>query len=102
MKLIHMQGYSKVERQAHREIVFSNTVQSMQAVIEALPELQLKLHPANDLHAVTVRGVNTQAHVDQEYLPKDISEAVRTLWQDPAVREAVDRRREFQLNDSAT
>lgn len=34
-------------------------------------------------------------------MPRDVGDSIRGLWSDPAVKEAVKRSREFQLNDSA-
>jgi guanine nucleotide-binding protein G(i) subunit alpha len=99
MKLIHTAGYNKIERQAHREIVFSNTIQSMQAVLEALSGLGLELEVSRDAYAVAVRKMST--HIQDQCLPQDVGESLRALWADPAVKEAVSRSREFQLNDSA-
>jgi hypothetical protein len=35
MKLIHEGGYSRDERESFKEIIFSNTVQSMRVILEA-------------------------------------------------------------------
>ena len=39
--------------------------------------------------------------IEGDMFPPDVADAVRGLWRDPGVREAVSRSREFQLNDSA-
>ncbi len=39
--------------------------------------------------------------LETDVLPRDVVDAIRSLWRDPGVREAVRRSREFQLNDSA-
>ena len=41
------------------------------------------------------------AQLETDVLAADVLDALRALWRDPAVREAVRRAREFQLNDSA-
>ncbi|KAK0917813.1 guanine nucleotide-binding protein subunit alpha, partial [Friedmanniomyces endolithicus] len=43
MKLIHEGGYSRDERESFREIIFSNTVQSMRVILEAMESLELPL-----------------------------------------------------------
>src|SRR6267142_3077515 len=78
MKLIHHGGYTEQERESYKEIIFSNTIQSMRAIILSLPP-----------------------QIESDVLPGDVADAVRGLWRDPSVREAVNRSREFQLNDSA-
>lgn len=116
MKLIHNGGYNDQERDSYKEIIYSNTVQSMRcdfsnesldsvlillsrAILEALPHLDLQLAPQNDARKTTVFALPGQ--IEGEVLPYDVVDAVRNLWRDPAVKEAVRRSREFQLNDSA-
>ncbi len=43
MKLIHEGGYSRDERESFKEIIFSNTVQSMRVILEAMESLELLL-----------------------------------------------------------
>ncbi|KAG8835681.1 guanine nucleotide-binding protein subunit alpha [Serendipita sp. 399] len=100
MKLIHHGGYSEQERDSYKEIIFSNTVQSMRAILDALPALDLALAPQNDARRTIILSLPVQLEAEQ--LPRDVADAVYGLWRDPGVREAVRRAREFQLNDSAT
>jgi guanine nucleotide-binding protein G(i) subunit alpha len=100
MKLIHHGGYSEQERDSYKEIIFSNTVQSMRAILEALPALDLDVSPQNDARRTVILSLPVQLEAD--YLPNEVADAIYGLWQDPSVHEAVRRAREFQLNDSAT
>ena len=43
MKLIHDTGYSKEDRDSYKEIIFSNTIQSMRVIIEAMEKLEIPL-----------------------------------------------------------
>ncbi|KAK2464788.1 hypothetical protein APHAL10511_003206 [Amanita phalloides] len=99
MKLIHHGGYNDQERESYKEIIFSNTIQSMRAILEALPQLDLQLNPQNDARRATILALPNQ--IESDVLPPDVIDAVRSIWRDPAVKEAVRRSREFQLNDSA-
>jgi guanine nucleotide-binding protein G(i) subunit alpha len=81
MKLIHEGGYSRDERESFKEIIYSNTVQSMRVILEAMESLEL---PLDDQRA--------------EY-------HVQTIFMQPpqieGVQECFKRSREYQLNDSA-
>jgi len=99
MKLIHHGGYNEQERESYKEIIFSNTIQSMRAILEAMPQLDLSLSPQNDARRAIILSLPQQ--IEAEILPRDVTDAVRGLWRDPATKEAVRRSREFQLNDSA-
>lgn len=100
MKLIHHGGYNEQERDSYKEIIYSNTVQSMRAILEAMPTLELTLSPQNDSRRAVILSLPVQLEAD--VLPRDVADAIRGLWRDPGVQEAVRRAREFQLNDSAT
>ena len=72
---------------------------SPRAILEALPHLDIQLSPQNDARRSIILSLPPQ--LEGEVLPRDVSDAVRGLWKDPGVKEAVSRSREFQLNDSA-
>ena len=99
MKLIHHGGYNEQERDSYKEIIYSNTIQSMRAILDALPLLELQLAPQNDARRSVILSLPGQ--IEADVLPNDVADAIRALWRDPAVKEAVRRSREFQLNDSA-
>ncbi|KAK9241154.1 guanine nucleotide binding protein, alpha subunit [Lipomyces kononenkoae] len=100
MKLIHEGGYSRDERLSFREIIFSNTVQSMKVIIEAMGSLGIELdNPANVKSASLVYDLPNQ--VEGEFLPVEIGRAIASLWADNGVLETFRRGREYQLNDSA-
>ncbi|CAA7270291.1 unnamed protein product [Cyclocybe aegerita] len=90
MKLIHHGGYNDSERDSYKEIIYSNTIQSMRTPFP---------YPQNDARRATIVALPGQ--IEAETLPRDVADAIRSLWRDPAVQEAVRRAREFQLNDSA-
>ncbi|KAG8933848.1 guanine nucleotide-binding protein subunit alpha [Tulasnella sp. 418] len=100
MKLIHQGGYNEQERDSYKEIIYSNTIQSMRAILEAMPALDIPLAPQNDARRSIIMSLPGQ--IEGDMLPRDVSDAVRGLWNDEGVKEAVRRAREFQLNDSAT
>jgi len=41
MKIINDGGYSKDDRDSYKEIIFSNTIQSMRVIIEAMEKLEI-------------------------------------------------------------
>jgi len=69
------------------------------AILDAIPHLDLALTPQNEAHRATILALPDQ--IETDILPRDVADALSSLWRDPAVQEAVQRSREFQLNDSA-
>ena len=55
--------------------------------------MDIQLSPQNDARRSIVLGM--QGQIEGDYLPSDIADAIRGLWQDPGVREAVSRSRKF-------
>lgn len=100
MKLIHEGGYSADERESFKEIIFSNTVQSMRVILEAMESMELALNdPRNEYHVQTIFMQPNQ--IEGEYLQTEVGTAVKSLWLDEGIQLCFQRSREFQLNDSA-
>jgi guanine nucleotide-binding protein G(i) subunit alpha len=101
MKLIHDSGYTDDEREAFKEIIFSNCVQSMRVILEAMHNMHIALgREANAMHVQLILELPSQ--IEAEVFPAEVAQAVRALWADEGVRACFDRAREYQLNDSAS
>lgn len=100
MKLIHDGGYSRDEREAFKEIIFSNTVQSMRVILEAMENMGVAYtQPQNRHHSTVVLDLPSQ--IERESLPAEVTLALKSLWKDENLLSVFDRSREYQLNDSA-
>ena len=100
MQLIHGSGYSNEEREAFKEIIFSNTVQSMRVILDAMETLGVALeNDANNKHKDII--ANQPSQIESDHFPKDVANAVKELWNDAGVKECFNRSREYQLNDSS-
>ncbi|KAI8388235.1 guanine nucleotide-binding protein subunit alpha [Radiomyces spectabilis] len=100
MKLIHDGGYSRDEREAFKEIIFSNTIQSMRVILEAMDVMGIALSQSHlAQHATVILDLPTQ--IERDYLPNEVTQAIKALWKDPNLLTVFDRSREYQLNDSA-
>lgn len=100
MKLIHHGPYTVQERESYKEIVFSNTVQSMKVLVDAMEVLGLSVVSDEAAHAAQlILGVPDQ--IETPALPSGVAEAIAVLWRDTGVQSTFARAREFQLNDSA-
>ncbi|TMS37404.1 hypothetical protein L596_004341 [Steinernema carpocapsae] len=100
MKIIHETGYSDEERKVYKPVVYSNTIQSMMAILRAMNPLKIEFeNPAreDDSRQFFFLASSTE---DGE-LPPDMSHVMKKLWEDAGVQECFARSREYQLNDSA-
>jgi guanine nucleotide-binding protein G(i) subunit alpha len=100
MKILHNGGFSDGDRAFYKEIIFSNTIQSMRTILEAMLDLSIELAPENYDYREHI--LRSPANIHADSLPKDTFLALDTLRRDPGVEEAIIRNNEFQLNDSAT
>lgn len=100
MKIINDGGYSREERESFKEIIYSNTVQSMRVILEAMESLELPLDDARaEFHVQTIFMQPPQ--IEGDVLAPEVGTAVEALWKDAGVQECFNRSREYQLNDSA-
>ncbi|WAQ90030.1 hypothetical protein PtA15_12A15 [Puccinia triticina] len=100
MKLIHEGSYTNDERESYKEIIFSNAIQSMHVILDAMQLMKIELkHPSLLSLGQMIQSLPSQ--MEKDYLEPHIVAAIRQLWQDPGVRQCFERSREYQLNDSA-
>lgn len=100
MKLIHEGGYSRDERESFKEIIFTNTVQSMRVILEAMESLELPLDDQRAEYHVQTIFMQPQ-QIEGDNLPPEVGNAIANLWKDAGVQDCFKRSREYQLNDSA-
>ncbi|CAE1267425.1 GNA [Acanthosepion pharaonis] len=101
MKIIHNDGFSKDELLAFRPAVLDNLLNSMKYVLTGMGLLRVKLEdPRNRINAQTVLSCTCCMDESQTML-KYVWDALRSLWRDKGVRNAVSKGYEYELNDSA-
>lgn len=99
MRIIHGTGYSDDDKRSFIKLVYQNIFMAMQSMIKAMDLLQIQYkNEKNQAHADLVRTVDyeTVTTFDNQFV-----EAIKSLWEDPGIQECYDRRREYQLTDSA-
>ncbi|KAL7672485.1 hypothetical protein ACOME3_007369 [Neoechinorhynchus agilis] len=101
MKIIHMDGYSKDDFEQYREVVFSNTIQSLATILRAMSSLGINYKAAARERdaAMVIDKISRMA--DTEPFEPELLEAMKNLWSDDGVQECFGRANEYQLNDSA-
>lgn len=105
MRIIHGTGYTDEDKRGFIKLVYQNIFMAMQSMIRAMDMLHISYGDSPNIGLV---GKNEKADlvrsVDYETVTTFESpyvEAIRDLWNDDGIRECYDRRREYQLTDSA-
>ncbi|XP_048198011.1 guanine nucleotide-binding protein subunit alpha-15 [Perognathus longimembris pacificus] len=99
MRIIHGAGYSEDERKAFRPLVYQNIFASMQAMIDAMDQLQISFSKPESEHYASL--VMSQDPYKVTTFERRFSLAMQSLWRDAGIRACYERRREFHLLDSA-
>jgi len=101
MKIIHMDGYSKEDFEQYREVVYSNTIQSLATIIRAMETLNIPFgSPDRERDAAMVLDKISRM-ADTEPFESELLDAMKKLWNDNGVQQCFNRSNEYQLNDSA-
>ncbi|XP_073706880.1 guanine nucleotide binding protein (G protein), alpha activating activity polypeptide O, a isoform X5 [Garra rufa] len=100
MKIIHEDGFSGDDVKQYKPVVYSNTIQSLAAIVRAMDTLGLEY--GDKERKLTSRVYIHLAEAAKEgSLPKELLSAMIRLWSDSGIQECFSRAREYQLNDSA-
>ncbi|XP_021954765.1 guanine nucleotide-binding protein G(q) subunit alpha isoform X2 [Folsomia candida] len=99
MRIIHGSGYSDEDKRTFIKLVYQNIFMAMQAMIRAMEMLKIQYSDSSMIEkAEQVKAVDyeTVCTFESHYV-----EAIKALWGDAGIQECYDRRREYQLTDSA-
>ncbi|CAF2468808.1 unnamed protein product [Rotaria sp. Silwood2] len=102
MKIIFNEnGYTKEECLHFKPVIFSNTIQSMLAILHAMNRLQISFENINRKSDAEIVLTHAEIESNHEILPEIVGQAIQALWNDAGVQACFLRSREYQLNDSA-
>ena len=100
MKIIHENGYTKEECMQYKQVVYSNVIQSMIAIIKAMHRLRISF--ANPSRVEDARRfLNVVTMTPESAINPETAEVMKRMWKDPGFQSCFNRSREYQLNDSA-
>lgn len=99
MRIIHGSGYSDEDKRSFTRLVYQNIFMAMHSMLCAMEALRIQYKDhGNEAYAKLVKDIDYEmiTTFDKQYI-----DAIRSLWLDPGIQECYDRRREYQLTDSA-
>ena len=98
MKIINLKdGLPPEELAEARQLVFKNTLDSIQALIGAMKDLKIEYgDPGSMAHTEGLMAVDSSADI-----PLTIAPAIAAVWADPGIKKCRKRESEFHLLDSA-
>ncbi|XP_015279619.1 PREDICTED: guanine nucleotide-binding protein G(t) subunit alpha-3 [Gekko japonicus] len=100
MKIIHKHGYTEQECREYRSVVYSNTLQSMLAIVKAMSTLGIEYGNAQRKEDEKQLFALADSMEDGTMSP-ELAGIIHRLWKDPGIQACFERASEYQLNDSA-
>ncbi|KHN75293.1 Guanine nucleotide-binding proteinalpha-17 subunit [Toxocara canis] len=100
-KILHNNGFSEMEVEERKGVVYSNTIQSMLSIVDAMEKLGIFLDDISLQHDVYVLRSFVQNGLETTCFTVEVKAALKRLWGDAGVQRCYDQRSAFQLNDSA-
>ena len=98
MKILYLKGFTPAEREIFREVIFSNVILSMRAIVLAAENFGIDFLSENNQCARIFKA--NSILFEQQFTP-EIVMATEALWADPGRKAIMMRSDEFQLNDTA-
>jgi guanine nucleotide-binding protein subunit alpha-12 len=97
MRILHGKEWYDEELKQFKPIIYGNVVKGMKVLIDARDKLHIPWgHEGNVKHAALVFSYDNNVRLDESVFIQYHSALVE-LWKDAGIRNAFDRRREFQL-----
>lgn len=99
MRIIHGAGYTDEDKRGFIKLVYQNIFMAMQSMIKAMDLLKIQYAESSSAEkAELIKSIDyeTVTTFENPYV-----NAIKDLWADAGIQECYDRRREYQLTDSA-
>ncbi|GAA5821137.1 hypothetical protein JCM10212_006433 [Sporobolomyces blumeae] len=103
LRLTYSRSWNDDERRHFKEVIFANTLQSMQVTLQGFEVVHVDFPFDLDDAARLIVDAELEDIVDVSTgdLEKSTSRALKALWASPATKAVVEQSSRFQLNDSA-
>lgn len=102
-KILHIQGFGSEEKASFRWVVYSNMMEGIKTILEAMPVLGITFQneemAAHSQEILTFIQKQSRLSV-LEHLPDPISDALLKLWEDEDVKKTLTMSNKYQLDDS--
>jgi GTPase SAR1 family protein len=104
LKIIHKDAYPPEECMKFKDTIFTNVLQCIRALIEGCEKLEIAIDsPDVQTLATKIMAIPDETIVSSPatVLTPEMGQEIKKIWEDKGIKEAYERRSEFQLSDSA-
>lgn len=97
MRIIHGVNFEPELVREYQQVIYQNLIKGMQVLVDARQKLGIEWRdPTLQKHADHILNLGNLSAIDAQSFRENAA-VLRQLWTDAAVRDAYDRRREFQI-----
>ena len=96
MKILHLNGFDREEKLKYKYLVYSNTVESLNVILQAMVAFRIQFVSAD-----TKINAKKFSNVKWTTINAQLAAIMKSIWCDDGVQECFSRSSGFQLNDSA-
>ncbi|KAK9767580.1 hypothetical protein K7432_002515 [Basidiobolus ranarum] len=100
MRLIHNRGFTDLERESYRIVIFRNTTQSIRDLLYGMEVLGISLNNQDNIKYVSLFDDIPDLNHGDPY-PKEYLQAVTAIWQDEGTQICYQKSNLYQLDDNA-
>jgi guanine nucleotide-binding protein G(i) subunit alpha len=100
IRILHGDGYSKEDCIQHRPVVYSNTIQSLIAILKAMTQFNISFRDASRIEDAR-KFLTIVSQTQDPPINFELGSIMKKIWSDEGTQYCLSRSREFQLNDSA-
>jgi len=97
--------YNEHQRQEYRDVIYDNSLRSMQVIIDALSDIldmEIPAHLNEAVEYIMSFGDEPELAAPNGEMDPKLASALSQVWAFEGAKEAVEISHEFQLNDSAS
>lgn len=93
--------FTDTEREVYRDVIFDNSLRSMQVVIDAFDLLSIEVPDSlnEQIELLMSFGEEPDLTTESGAMQPAVARAISALWAFEGAKEAVDMSHEFQLNE---
>ena len=100
MRILHSHGYSLQDLKMFRDLVHSNTIDSLMTIITAMHTLEISFDGETATENAKLFSQERHTSQDRQITP-ELGDLMKSLWLDKGVQKCYMRSNEYQLIDSA-
>lgn len=101
MRIIHQSGFPDEEKRQVRAVIYSNMIVAFRLLLEIMNTEDYGFaDEKTKIHAEAVEATDPDVDADEAFADEGIRDAMKAMWLDPGVQQAVYKGHEFALHDN--